>query len=165
MGHSEEVHSKTNEHDTANRALLFDRSNFTAISVSGIYFTTEVIEHESSYLFGPKIGYEIASIAPTFASAIGVELKYYVGEDDISDFAIAPKIGIPLGFFSIFYSYNFTDERVQNITGEHIFSVSFNWDHKGMKAYSKMAKEMNELRSRQQKNNHEIKNERANQER
>ena len=62
--------SKTKEHDTTHNTLFFDNSNFSAISVSGIYFSTEIIEDESSYLFGPKIGLSEAveiALAPYLA--------------------------------------------------------------------------------------------------
>lgn len=118
------------------------RNSFFASSMHGIYIATEIFSFEDDIFWGPKIGYELTALAPTFASAIGIDVKYYTDGKDRDAFAFAPKIGIPFGFFNFFYSYNlYTNNKFDRISGAHQFQLSFNMDFKTMRIKKKMLRD------------------------
>jgi len=102
-------------------------------STDGIYLNAEIV-WSGDKIYGMTFGYEFGGIGKTNASALGIEFLYLRNAKDEQSLSIAPKIGLPMGFLNLYYSYQFgMSSWAKDALGKHRFTLSLNLDLTGLR--------------------------------
>jgi hypothetical protein len=120
---------------------IVEQNDFYMLSYtsSGFYLSNEFSFSDfDHFIIGPKIGWELSTVAPTFGSFLGSEFIYYTDFNKSSP-CIMLKLGIPFNQMNVGYGYAFYfNDNLKNKIGKHRLTISYSLNRKAKREYNKL---------------------------